>query len=83
MTYHDARDFRLFAESFIYGIHTIHTDMDSVLHVYVGLAQARPNKQEMLMCTQKQWSGTENVITFLHFILVFHMSTAPPLAGPQ
>ena len=51
MNYPDARDFRLFAESFIYGIRTYdtyihtyrHTDTDSVLQ---GLAQARPNKNK-------------------------------------
>ena len=50
VNYHDASNFRLFAEAFIYGtvyayIYTyIHTDAAHVLHVYVGLAQARPNK---------------------------------------
>ena len=49
VNYHDASNFRLFAEAFIYSTTYayvyiyIHTDTAHVLHVYVGLAQARPN----------------------------------------
>ena len=46
MNYHDARNFRLFAEAYIkrYDVH-IHTDTVSVLPVNVGLAQAHPMQQ--------------------------------------
>ena len=35
--YHDARDFRLFAESFIYGIRTIHTDIQTRIPFYTSM----------------------------------------------
>ena len=48
MNYHDASNFRLFAEAFIYGttyIHTYSTDKVSVLHVYVrGSLRLAPTK---------------------------------------
>ena len=37
MNYHDARDFRLFAESFIYGIRTIHTDIQTRIPFYTSM----------------------------------------------
>ena len=100
VNYHDASNFRLFAEAFIYGttydtyIHTYrHTDTVSVLHVYVGLAQARPNYIQDLKTAHNKCTTSSIYCVVLigvlpshccaYTILCYNVYAAPTGESPQ